>query len=178
VGGPPGNDRGAVMPLPEGMSELGFAGLLGRRRVAMICRPNKLPIAPRPIFASRLSGSQAAEPEGRSAIIWLLPVWRTSFPCCTSSTCITARERSGRSRSWAGRRRKIRSSAMIHELAGETITKIIPGIKRCMRWTRPACIRCFWPSAAALRAYDERRRPRELLTLGQCAAGSGAIVAG
>ena len=34
----------AVMPLPEGMSELGFAGALGRRRVRMIRRAGGLPI--------------------------------------------------------------------------------------------------------------------------------------
>lgn len=34
----------AVMPLPEGMSELTFAGALGRRRIRMIRRPGALPI--------------------------------------------------------------------------------------------------------------------------------------
>ena len=34
----------AVMPLPEGVSELAFAGLLGRRRVPMICQSRQLPI--------------------------------------------------------------------------------------------------------------------------------------
>ena len=44
VGGPPAMSVAAVMPLPEGMSELGFAGALGQRRVRMIRRPNGLPI--------------------------------------------------------------------------------------------------------------------------------------
>lgn len=44
VGGPPAMSVAAVMPLPEGMSELGFAGALGRRRVSMIPRPGGLPI--------------------------------------------------------------------------------------------------------------------------------------
>jgi 4-hydroxy-3-polyprenylbenzoate decarboxylase len=44
VGGPPAMAVAAVMPLPEGMSELGFAGVLGRRRVRMIRRPGALPI--------------------------------------------------------------------------------------------------------------------------------------
>lgn len=33
VGGPPALTLGAVMPLPEGMSELSFAGVLGNRRI-------------------------------------------------------------------------------------------------------------------------------------------------
>jgi 4-hydroxy-3-polyprenylbenzoate decarboxylase len=44
IGGPPSMAVAAVMPLPEGMSELGFAGALGRRRVRMIRRPGALPI--------------------------------------------------------------------------------------------------------------------------------------
>lgn len=38
VGGPPAMTLAAVMPLPEGMSELTFAGALGGRRVRMIPR--------------------------------------------------------------------------------------------------------------------------------------------
>jgi 4-hydroxy-3-polyprenylbenzoate decarboxylase len=44
VGGPPAMAVAAVMPLPEGMSELGFAGALGGRRVRMIRRAGGLPI--------------------------------------------------------------------------------------------------------------------------------------
>lgn len=44
VGGPPAMTVAAVMPLPEGVSELAFAGLLGRRRVPMVCLPHQLPI--------------------------------------------------------------------------------------------------------------------------------------
>jgi 4-hydroxy-3-polyprenylbenzoate decarboxylase len=44
VGGPPAMSVAAVMPLPEGMSELGFAGALGRRRIRMIRRNDSLPI--------------------------------------------------------------------------------------------------------------------------------------
>ncbi len=44
VGGPPAMNVAAVMPLPEGFSELRFAGALNRRRVRMITRTNHLPI--------------------------------------------------------------------------------------------------------------------------------------
>ena len=44
VGGPPAMHLAAVMPLPEGMSELTFAGALGGRRVRMVSRPHGLPI--------------------------------------------------------------------------------------------------------------------------------------
>jgi 4-hydroxy-3-polyprenylbenzoate decarboxylase len=44
VGGPPAMMLAAVMPLPEGMSELTFAGALGGRRVRMLHRTDGLPI--------------------------------------------------------------------------------------------------------------------------------------
>ena len=44
VGGPPSLAVAAVMPLPEGMPEISFAGLLSGRRIEMICRPGELPI--------------------------------------------------------------------------------------------------------------------------------------
>ncbi|REJ87952.1 MAG: UbiD family decarboxylase [Planctomycetota bacterium] len=45
VGGPPALTLAAVMPLPEGLSELTFAGALGGRRVRMARRNDSLPIA-------------------------------------------------------------------------------------------------------------------------------------
>jgi 4-hydroxy-3-polyprenylbenzoate decarboxylase len=44
VGGPPAMMLAAVMPLPEGMSELTFAGALGGRRIRMLRRAGELPI--------------------------------------------------------------------------------------------------------------------------------------
>lgn len=44
VGGPPALAIAAVMPLPEGMSELTFAGALGRRRVRLVRQSDRLPL--------------------------------------------------------------------------------------------------------------------------------------
>jgi 4-hydroxy-3-polyprenylbenzoate decarboxylase len=44
VGGPPAMTLAAVMPLPEGLSELAFAGALGGRRVPLVTVGEKLPI--------------------------------------------------------------------------------------------------------------------------------------
>ena len=44
VGGHPAMSLAAVMPLPEGMSELAFAGALAGHRIPMIVRPGGLPI--------------------------------------------------------------------------------------------------------------------------------------
>jgi 4-hydroxy-3-polyprenylbenzoate decarboxylase len=45
VGGPPAMTLAAVMPLPEGLPELTFAGALGGRRVRLIDQPGALPLA-------------------------------------------------------------------------------------------------------------------------------------
>ena len=65
VGGPPAMTVAAVMPLPEGLSELHFAGALGGRAVSMICRPGELPVAAEADFC--ISGTVDPErllPEG------------------------------------------------------------------------------------------------------------------
>ncbi len=44
IGGPPAMTLAAIMPLPEGISELLFAGAMGGRRVAMAPGPTGLPV--------------------------------------------------------------------------------------------------------------------------------------
>lgn len=44
VGGPPAMTLAAVMPLPEGLPELSFAGVLGGRRIPLIYPDGQLPI--------------------------------------------------------------------------------------------------------------------------------------
>ncbi|MBU1248041.1 MAG: UbiD family decarboxylase, partial [Proteobacteria bacterium] len=51
VGGPPAMTLAAVMPLPEGIAELLFAGAMGGRRVAMAPGPGGLPVLAEADFA-------------------------------------------------------------------------------------------------------------------------------
>jgi len=44
VGGPPATTIAAIMPLPEGLPEIFFAGLLGGHRIKMIYKRNTLPM--------------------------------------------------------------------------------------------------------------------------------------
>lgn len=44
VGGPPAMTLAAIMPLPEGIAEILFAGVLGGHRIPMIRRPGGLPV--------------------------------------------------------------------------------------------------------------------------------------
>ena len=64
VGGPPALTLAAVMPLPEGLSELLFAGMLGGHRIPLIRRKGALPMAAEADFC--ISGELAPflKPEG------------------------------------------------------------------------------------------------------------------
>lgn len=65
VGGPPAMTMAAVMPLPEGLPEIAFAGALGGRRVPLVHLPGQLPIHAQADFC--LSGTVDPElllPEG------------------------------------------------------------------------------------------------------------------
>jgi 4-hydroxy-3-polyprenylbenzoate decarboxylase len=53
VGGPPAMTLAAIMPLPEGIAEILFAGALGGHRVPMIRRPGQLPILAEADFCIR-----------------------------------------------------------------------------------------------------------------------------
>ncbi len=53
VGGPPALSLAAIMPLPEGLPELHFAGLLAGHRIPLIHRPGSLPVPAEADFCIR-----------------------------------------------------------------------------------------------------------------------------
>ncbi len=71
VGGTPAMILAAVMPLPEGLSELTFAGALGRRAIRMIKGRINCRFMRRRTFASPAGSIRRKPcPKDRSAIIW------------------------------------------------------------------------------------------------------------
>jgi 4-hydroxy-3-polyprenylbenzoate decarboxylase len=64
VGGPPALALAAVMPLPEGLPELAFAGALGGRRVPLIPQPGQLPLLAEADFCIRGTVGPDLLPEG------------------------------------------------------------------------------------------------------------------
>ena len=78
-----GDDLAAVMPLPEGLPELAFAGALGGRRMPHDPpRPADCRSPPRPISASPARSIPSGScPKARSAITWATTAWRTIFRC-------------------------------------------------------------------------------------------------
>ena len=117
VGGAPAMMLAAVMPLPEGLSELMFAGALNRRRVRMARPPGAAQDAPRVHAEADFcligevdpGAAQAGGPVRRSPRL-LQPGPRLSRDARRAGV-YTARTRSGRSPWSAGRRRKTPRSA-------------------------------------------------------------------
>ena len=178
VGGPPAMTVAAVMPLPEGMSELGFAGLLGRRRLAMICRPNKLPIAAEADFCiTGYLDPKRLKPEGPFgdhlgyySLAHDFPVMHVEHVYHRDGAIwpFTVVGRPPQEDTIFGQ--------LIHELTGDAIAKTIPGIK-AVHAVDAAGVHPLLLAVGSERyiPYDERRRPRELLTLANALLGQGQL---
>jgi len=178
VGGPPAMTVAAVMPMPEGMSELAFAGILGRRRVPMICLPGQLPIAAEADFA--LTGfiePKRELPEGPFGDHLGYYSGAHDFPVMRVER-VYHRERPIWPFTVVGRppQEDTMFVRLIHELAGPVIPKAIPGV-RAVNAVDAAGVH---PLVLALGSeryvpYAEPRRPMELLTLANALLGHGQL---
>lgn len=80
VGGPPAIPLAAVMPLPEGLSELTFAGALSGHRQRLVRQPKGLPLLSEADFC--ISGTidpQVSYQKVRLGITWVTTVWHMIF---------------------------------------------------------------------------------------------------
>jgi len=178
VGGPPAMSVAAVMPLPEGISELGFAGVLGRRRVPMICREGKLPIHAEADFCiTGYLDPKLKKPEGPFgdhlgyySLAHDFPVMRVEHVYHRVGAI------------WpftvVGRppQEDTIFAELIHELVGPVIPKTIPGV-RAVHAVDAAGVHPLLLAIGSERyvPYDEDRRPRELLTLANALLGHGQL---
>lgn len=178
VGGPPAMTVAAVMPLPEGVSELAFAGILGRRRVPMICRPGKLPICAEADFC--LVGYLDPErllPEGPFgdhlgyySLAHDFPVMRVEHvyhrPDAIWPFTVVGRPPQEDSI----------FTRLIHELTGPVIPRLVPGVL-AVHAVEAAGVHPLLLALGQERyvPYAKRRRPRELLTLANALLGQGQL---
>jgi 4-hydroxy-3-polyprenylbenzoate decarboxylase len=178
VGGPPAMSVAAVMPLPEGMSELAFAGVLGRRRVPMIGRDGQLPIHAEADFCitgridpARLkSEGPFGDHLGYYSLAHEFPVMRVEHVYHRRDAIwpFTVVGRPPQEDTILGQ--------LIHELAGPVIPKQIPGV-RAVHAVDAAGVHPLLLAIGSERyvPYDEHRRPRELLTLANALLGHGQL---
>jgi len=178
VGGPPAMSVAAVMPLPEGMSELAFAGLLGRRRVPMIARPGRLPIHAEADFC--LTGfiePKRLLPEGPFGDHLGYYSLQHDFPVMRVEH-VYHRHRPVWPFTVVGRPPQEDSifAKLIHELVGPVVPRTIPGV-RAVHAVEAAGVHPLLLAIGSERyaPYEERRRPRELLTLANALLGHGQL---
>jgi len=178
VGGPPAMTVAAVMPLPEGLSELGLAGMLGRRRVRMIPQGDRLPIWAEADFAivGHLDPGRLL-PEGPFGDHLGYYSLRHDFP-----VMLVERVYHRKDAIWpftvVGRPPQEDSvlSRLVHDLAGPVIPRMIPGI-RAVEAVQAAGVHPLLLALGSERyaPYEPGRRPRELLTLANALLGCGQL---
>ncbi|MDY0166093.1 MAG: UbiD family decarboxylase [Thermoguttaceae bacterium] len=178
VGGPPAMSVAAVMPLPEGMSELSFAGVLGGRRVPMICRDGQLPIHAEADFCiSGYLDPETVKPEGPFGDHLGYYSLAHEFPVLKVERVY---HRNGAVWPFTVVGRPPQEDTMfgqlIHELVGPVLDKKVPGV-RAVHAVDAAGVHPLLLAIGSERyvPYEKRRRPRELLTQANALLGQGQL---
>lgn len=178
VGGPPSMTLSAVMPLPEGMSELGFAGALGGRRVRLVSRPGELPFAADADFV--ITGTVDPEnllPEGPFGDHLGYYSLAHDFPVLNVERVYHRRDPIWLFTS-VGRPPQEDTSfgEIIHELTGPIIPTVIAGVKG-VHAVDAAGVHPLLLAIGSERyvPYAERRQPQELLTCANAILGQGQL---
>jgi 4-hydroxy-3-polyprenylbenzoate decarboxylase len=178
VGGPPAMTLAAVMPLPEGMSELTFAGALGGRRMRMIRRASGLPISAEADFCIvgtvDPSGLKPEGPFGDHLGYYSLahdfPVLRVErvFHRTNAIWPFTVVGRPPQEDTSFG--------AIIHEITGPIIPTVIAGVK-AVHAVDAAGVHPLLLAIGSERyvPYVSPRKPQELLTCANAILGQGQL---
>jgi 4-hydroxy-3-polyprenylbenzoate decarboxylase len=184
IGGPPSVTVAAVMPLPEGMSELAFAGILGRRRVPMISgrgggpASGQLPIHAEADFAiTGYVDPKRVLPEGPFGDHLGYYSLKHGFPVMRVEH-VYHRPQPIWPFTVVGRppQEDTMFATLIHEITGPVIPRAIPGV-RAVHAVDAAGVHPLLLAVGSERytPYDERRRPMELLTLANALLGHGQL---
>ena len=178
VGGNPAMTLAAVMPLPEGLSELGFAGALAGHRIPMAASRTALPVYAEADFC--ISGTIHAgeeKPEGPFGDHLGYYSLRHQFPTLRVEKVY---HRNGAI--WpftvVGRppQEDTTFGELIHEITGPVIPTVLPGIKE-VHAVDAAGVHPLLLAIGSERyvPYEERRRPKELMTQASAILGQGQM---
>jgi 4-hydroxy-3-polyprenylbenzoate decarboxylase len=178
VGGPPALTVAAVMPLPEGLPELAFAGALGGRRVRLVAPEGLLPMPAEADFV--LCGTvdpHTTKPEGPFGDHLGYYSLRHDFPVLQVDRVY---HRGGAI--WpftsVGRPPQEDTSfgALIHELTGPLVPAVVPGVK-AVHAVDAAGVHPLLLAIGSERyvPYAATRRPQEVLTQANAILGQGQM---
>ncbi|HEV3436503.1 MAG TPA: UbiD family decarboxylase [Gemmata sp.] len=188
IGGPPALALAAVMPLPEGMPELAFAGVLGGQRVRMIHPADRrqetgqprtqLPFPAEADFViSGYINPTETKPEGPFGDHLGYYSLAHDFPLM-KVTAVYHRPGAVWPFTVVGRPPQEDTSfgELIHELTGPVIPTVIPGI-HAVHAVDAAGVHPLLLAIGSERyvPYAATRRPQELLTLANAILGQGQL---
>jgi 4-hydroxy-3-polyprenylbenzoate decarboxylase len=178
VGGPPALTLSAVMPLPEGLSELMFAGALGGRRVRMVAGNDRLPIAAEADFC--ISGTVDSDqqlPEGPFGDHLGYYSLAHDFPVLNVDK-VYHRDGAIWPFTVVGRPPQEDTSfgQIIHEITGPIIPTVVPGVK-AVHAVDAAGVHPLLLAIGSERytPYSKAGRPQELLTQANAIFGQGQL---
>jgi len=187
VGGPPALAMAAVMPLPEGMPELAFAGMLGGRRVELVRPPHvgqdSNPVSPLPIPAEAdfaVIGTVDPKrqlPEGPFGDHLGYYSLAHDFPVLNVER-VYHREGAVWPFTVVGRppQEDTCFGKFIHELTGPIIPTVVPGV-HAVHAVDAAGVHPLLLAIGSERyvPYAKERRPQELLTCANALLGQGQL---
>ena len=178
VGGPPALALSAVMPLPEGLSELMFAGALGGRRVRMVADRDRLPMAAEADFC--ISGTIDPDqqlPEGPFGDHLGYYSLAHDFPVLNVDK-VYHRDGAIWPFTVVGRPPQEDTSfgQIIHEITGPIIPTVVAGVK-AVHAVDASGVHPLLLAIGSERyvPYAQERRPQELLTQANAILGQGQL---
>jgi len=178
VGGPPSHTFSAVMPLPEGLSELTFAGALGNRRFRYFYDPHHHFISADADFV--ITGEVYPgenKPEGPFGDHLGYYSLKHEFPVMRVQK-VYAKKNAIWPFTVVGRPPQEDTSFgdMIHELTGSAIQKEIPGVHE-VHAVDAAGVHPLLLAIGSERytPYYERKQPQEILTIANHILGTGQL---
>ena len=178
IGGAPAMTVAAVMPLPEGMPELAFAGLLSGRRIPMTQMPGGLPVYSEADFCiSGVIDPARTLPEGPFGDHLGYYSLTHAFPYIQVDA-VYHRKDAIFPFTTVGRPPQEDTSfgAFIHELTGPLIPTVVPGVRE-VHAVDAAGVHPLLLAVASERyvPYAPERQPQELLTVANAILGQGQL---
>lgn len=177
VGGPPAHTFAAVMPLPEGMSELSFAGVLAKRRFRYAIKDGYTISGDADFVICGELHPNDLKPEGPFGDHLGYYSLKHDFPVLRVEK-VYAKENGIWPFTVVGRppQEDSQFGALIHEISGNAIEKEIPGLK-AVNAVDEAGVHPLLLAVGSERytPYNPTKKPQELLTIANRILGTGQV---
>jgi 4-hydroxy-3-polyprenylbenzoate decarboxylase len=178
VGGPPSHTLAAVMPLPEGMSELTFAGTLGGRRFEYTYHDGYCLSLDADFVITGEVHPGENKPEGPFGDHLGYYSLKHDFPLMRVHKVFAKKKDAIWPFTVVGRppQEDTQFGALIHELTGDALTHEIPGLRE-LNAVDAAGVHPLLLAEGSERytPYLEEKRPSELLTIANRILGTGQL---